>query len=270
LRSQRQSSAPPRAPIYKDASQAGRARVEDLLSRMTLEEKVAQLDHRLGAEGQDPDGRRDLLARKSVAGFPERHRPDCSPSDKRGVTSVERELPALLRRGANRDARDTAEYVNAAQRWAVEKTRLGIPILMHEEALHGYVARGATSFPQSIALASTWDPGLGRARLCGCGARDAGARHDAGARSGGRRRRDPRWGRIEETYGEDPYLVSEMGLAAIRGFQGTTLPLAPDKVMVTLKHMTGHGQPENGTNVGPAQIGERTLRRISFRRSSAR
>ena len=65
--------------------------------------------------------------------------------------------------------------------------------------------------------------------------------------------RDPRWGRIEETYGEDPHLVSEMGLAAVRGFQGTKLPLPADKVMVTLKHMTGHGQPENGTNVGPAQ-----------------
>ena len=76
--------------------------------------------------------------------------------------------------------------------------------------------------------------------------------------------RDPRWGRIEETYGEDPYLVSEMGLAAIRGFQGTKLPLPNDKVMVTLKHLTGHGQPESGTNVGPAQISERTLREIFF------
>ena len=76
--------------------------------------------------------------------------------------------------------------------------------------------------------------------------------------------RDPRWGRIEETYGEDPYLVSEMSLAAIRGFQGTTLPLGPQRVFVTLKHMTGHGQPENGTNVGPAEISERTLRENFF------
>src|SRR3569623_855078 len=76
--------------------------------------------------------------------------------------------------------------------------------------------------------------------------------------------RDPRWGRIEETYGEEPYLVGEMGLAAIRGFQGTTVPLAKDKVFVTLKHMTGHGQPENGTNVGPAEISERTLRENFF------
>ena len=76
--------------------------------------------------------------------------------------------------------------------------------------------------------------------------------------------RDPRWGRIEETFGEDPYLVGTMGVAAVRGFQGDTLPLAPDKVFATLKHLTGHGQPESGTNVGPAEISERTLRENFF------
>jgi beta-glucosidase len=76
--------------------------------------------------------------------------------------------------------------------------------------------------------------------------------------------REPRWGRIEETYGEDPYLVSELGVAAVRGFQGDTLPLAPGKVFATLKHMTGHGQPESGTNVGPANISERILREVFF------
>ena len=135
---------------------------------------------------------------------------------------------------------------------------------MHEESLHGYVARDATSFPQAIALASTWDPAL-LTRVFTVAAREMRARGamlalapvvDVA--------RDPRWGRIEETYGEDPYLVSEMGVAAIRGFQGTTLPLGPDKVFVTLKHMTGHGQPENGTNVGPAPYGERTLRENFF------
>ena len=135
---------------------------------------------------------------------------------------------------------------------------------MHEEALHGYTARGATSFPQSIALASTWDPAL-VTRVFSVAAREMRAR---GAQLALAPvvdvARDPRWGRIEETYGEDPHLVSEMGLAAIRGFQGETLPLAPDKVLVTLKHMTGHGQPENGTNVGPANISERTLRENFF------
>jgi len=76
--------------------------------------------------------------------------------------------------------------------------------------------------------------------------------------------RDPRWGRVEETYGEDPYLISVIGLAAVRGFQGDSLPLAPDKVFATLKHFTGHGQPENGTNVGPAPYAERTLRENFF------
>jgi beta-glucosidase len=76
--------------------------------------------------------------------------------------------------------------------------------------------------------------------------------------------RDPRWGRIEETYGEDPYLAGELGVAAVRGYQGDTLPLTPGHVFATLKHMTGHGQPESGTNVGPANISERILREVFF------
>ena len=165
---------------------------------------------------------------------------------------------------ANRGPVETATYINAAQKWSMERTRLGIPMIMHEEALHGLVAPGATSFPQSIALASTWNPGL-LEKIFSVAAAEARARGanlvlapvvDVA--------RDPRWGRIEETYGEDPYLVSDMGLAAIRGFQGTPLPLARDKVFVTLKHMTGHGQPDNGTNVGPASLGERTLREDFF------
>src|SRR4029079_721959 len=76
--------------------------------------------------------------------------------------------------------------------------------------------------------------------------------------------RDPRWGRIEETYGEDPYLVSQLGLAAVRGFQGRDQTIPAGRVLATLKHMTGHGQPESGTNVGPASFGERTLRDFFF------
>jgi beta-glucosidase len=137
-------------------------------------------------------------------------------------------------------------------------------MMMHDEALHGYVARGSTMFPQAIALASSWDPAL-VTRVFGVAAREMRARGSYLALAPVVDvARDPRWGRIEETYGEDPHLVSEMGLAAIRGFQGETLPLAKDKVFVTLKHMTGHGQPENGTNVGPANISERTLRENFF------
>jgi beta-glucosidase len=249
-------------PLYKDAGQPIDARVEDLLGRMTLEEKVSQLVAIWLNKGaiQTPSG--DFDPAKASKSFPNGLGMISRPSDRKGVDAGTANAGADL--SVNRSAVDTATYINAAQKWAMERTRLGIPMIMHEEALHGLVAPGATSFPQSIALASSWDPAL-LEKIFSVAASEARARGanlvlapvvDVA--------RDPRWGRIEETYGEDPYLVSEMGLAAIRGFQGTTLPLAKDKVFVTLKHMTGHGQPENGTNVGPASLGERTLREDFF------
>lgn len=253
----------PGAPLYKDARQPVDARVDDLLGRMTLEEKVAQLESVWEHKDkiQTPDG--GFSPEDASRNFPHGIGQIARPSDRRGVSQSSGAAGATA--GSHgRDARETAEYINAAQHWAVEHTRLGIPILIHEESLHGYVARGATSFPQAIALASTWDPPL-LTRVFSVAAREMRARGamlalapvvDVA--------RDPRWGRIEETYGEDPYLVGEMGVAAIRGFQGSTLPLAPDKVFVTLKHLTGHGQPENGTNVGPAPYGERDLRENFF------
>lgn len=250
-------------PLYKDAAQPVEARVNDLLARMTLEEKVSQLVALWLNKGtiQTPAGEFDP-ARASAA-FPNGLGMISRPSDRKGVATGTTAAGANAG-DVNRSAEDNARYVNAAQKWSVERTRLGIPMLMHEEALHGLVAPGATSFPQSIGLASTWNPGLIE-QVFSVAAKEARARGanlmlapvvDVA--------RDPRWGRIEETYGEDPYLVGEMGLAAIRGFQGTTLPLAPDKVFVTLKHMTGHGQPENGTNIGPASLGERNLRENFF------
>ena len=258
-----QDDRPPADAPYRDSSLSVDERVEDLLARMTLEEKVAQM---IGiwqnkAEIQDPAGNfdPDLASQNYPHGLGQISR----PYDRQGVE------PGTTAAGANagasnRDGRETVEYVNAAQRWAIEETRLGIPLLFHEESLHGYVAPNATSFPQSIALASTWDRELltdifGVAsyemRLRGVHTTLAPVVDVA---------RDPRWGRIEETYGEDPYLVSEMGLAVVRGYQGEDLPLADDRVFVTLKHMTGHGQPENGINIGPAQVSERELRTIFF------
>ena len=258
-----QDDRPPADAPYRDSSLSVDERVEDLLARMTLEEKVAQM---IGiwqnkAEIQDPAGNfdPDLASQNYPHGLGQISR----PYDRQGVE------PGTTAAGANagasnRDGRETVEYVNAAQRWAIEETRLGIPLLFHEESLHGYVAPNATSFPQSIALASTWDRELltdifGVAsyemRLRGVHTTLAPVVDVA---------RDPRWGRIEETYGEDPYLVSEMGLAVVRGYQGEDLPLADNRVFVTLKHMTGHGQPENGINIGPAQVSERELRTIFF------
>ncbi len=251
-------------PLFRDASQPVEARVEDLLGRMTLEEKVAQMLGIWQTKGDLEDGEGNFSPEKASSNYPHGIGQISRPSDFRGVDESESEAAGVTEGAVNRTERETAEYINAAQRWAVEDTRLGIPLLLHEESLHGYTARGATSFPQSIALASTWDTELIE-QVFSVAAREMRARGanftlapvtDVA--------RDPRWGRIEETYGEDPHLVSEIGLAAIRGYQGTTLPLAADKVFVTLKHMTGHGEPESGINIGPAQISERVLREVFF------
>ncbi len=247
---------PDTAPLYKDASQPVDVRVESLLSRMTLEEKIVQITTVwtnktaiLDADGAFDPARARSLHPDGIGHF-------ARPNDLQGPSSP-LEKPF-------KDERQTVELVNAIQKWAVEETRLGIPVLFHEEGLHGYAARGATSFPQAIGLASSWDPDLLR-EVYSITAREIRARGahlvlspvvDVA--------RDPRWGRIEETYGEDPYLVSELGVAAVLGFQGEALPLADDKVFATLKHMTGHGQPESGTNVGPSNLSERILREIFF------
>ena len=120
----------------------------------------------------------------------------------------------------NLDAAGAAEAGNAIQRFLVEETRLGIPAILHEEALHGLLARGATSFQQSIGAAAAFDPELVEAiattirrRMLAIGGRLALAPVlDI--------TRDPRWGRVEETYGEDPYLATALGVAYVRGMQG--------------------------------------------------
>jgi len=253
-------------PLYKDAAQPIDARVQDLLGRMTLEEKAAQLIGIWLTKNKIQTSEGEFSPEEASKNFPNGLGQISRPSDRKGAKpATVIDAAAGADDGAvNRNAKETARYTNAAQKWAVEKTRLGIPLLMHDEALHGYVARDATSFPQAIALASTFDTELTE-KIFAVAAREMRARGSNLALAPVVDvARDPRWGRIEETYGEDPHVCAEIGLAAIRGFQGTTLPLAKDKVFVTLKHMTGHGQPENGTNVGPAQIAERTLRENFF------
>ncbi|WNO52361.1 glycoside hydrolase family 3 N-terminal domain-containing protein [Stakelama saccharophila] len=246
------------APLYKDASAPVAARVDDLLSRMTLEEKVAQIMTVWGGKEKIFDDDLQFDPAKMAKVFPHNIGQVARPSDAKGPISP-RELPG-------RDVRRTIKLVNAMQRYAVTKTRLGIPILFHEEGLHGYAALGATSFPQAIALASSWDPDLVR-RVNAVTAREIRARGVSLALSPVVDiARDPRWGRIEETFGEDPYLVGEMGVAAVEGLQGKghERALQPGKVFATLKHLTGHGQPQSGNNVGPAPISERELREYFF------
>jgi beta-glucosidase len=252
------AAAPAINPIYKNPRASLEARVEDLLSRMTLEEKVAQMQSIWEAKSEVFDAKLELDPKKMAQKFPNGIGQFARPSDATGPTS-----PRIL---PGRDARSTIRLVNALQHYAMQNTRLGIPIMFHEEGLHGYVAPGATSFPQAIALASSWDPDLLRA-VNAVTAREMRARGVTQALTPVVDvARDPRWGRIEETFGEDPYLVGELGVAAVEGLQGLgkAQVLAEGKVFATLKHLTGHGQPESGTNVGPAPYSERTLREFFF------
>lgn len=249
-------------------------RVESLIAQMTLDEKLAQLSCIwFGKEAIfDSDGQFD--AGKMSAVFP--HGVGCfaRPQDTIGMEPEAEERKdvndsTVVRRRSARTPAESVQLANAVQKWMMEETRLGIPILFHEEGLHGFQARYATSFPQAIGLAATFDEDMIE-DIYSVVAREIrvrGVHHvlspvaDVAL--------DPRWGRIEETFGEDPYLVSRMTVAAVKGFQGThaeadDFPIAEDKVLATLKHMTGHGQPEAGMNVGPAQISERVLRETFF------
>jgi beta-glucosidase len=242
--------------------------IDTLLASMTLDEKLAQITCVWfgKADIYNSDGSFNPVAMKEK--FP--HGIGCfaRPQDTIGMEGPEEERDVndstVVRRASARTPAETVELTNTIQKWMVEETRLGIPTLFHEEGLHGFQARYATAFPQGIALASTFDTELVE-EVFSVTAREIrarGAHHvlspvvDVAL--------DPRWGRIEETYGEDPYLVTRMGVAAIKGFQGDGFPIADDKVLTTLKHMTGHGQPEAGMNIGPSQISERILREVFF------
>ncbi|MTV36804.1 glycoside hydrolase family 3 N-terminal domain-containing protein [Duganella radicis] len=246
---------------YKNPALPVEKRVDDLLGRMTLEEKIAQMLCTWQAKTEMQDAKGEFSADKAQKAYPNGLGMIARPSDRQlGQAAGAGDTGGVK----NRNALETAIYVNAAQKWAVEQTRLGIPMFMHEEALHGYVARDATCFPQAIGIASSFDTDL-TTKIFSVAAREMRVRGanlalapvvDVA--------REPRWGRIEETYGEDPYLCGEIGKAAIIGFAGTSPKLGKDKVFVTLKHMTGHGQPESGTNIGPAEVSERTLREDFF------
>jgi len=241
------AAATAQTPPYRDSKLPIEQRVADLISRMTLEEKVAQMEGSWENRQffSDPQ---DLFVDGEGKFLPER-----------AAVLMKNGLGEISRPSENRGPRQMAEYTNTVQKWFKENTRLGIPVLFHDECLHGHIAPKGTSYPQAIALASTWDTALVENVFTATSAeaRASGAHHclapvlDLA--------RDPRWGRTEETYGEDPYLVSHIGLAAIRGFQGTGA-IDGAHVMATAKHFAVHGQPEGGTNVSPGNYSERIIR----------
>ena len=223
-------------PEYKNPKLSIQDRVADLLPRMTLEEKVEQI---AGGRGPvhliDPTG-----------------------------TFTDETATALMRQLENPNisfpAKRAAILRNGVQRYLLEKTPLGIPRLFMGEGLHGFMEDTSTSFPQALGLASTWDPALVHQVFTAVG-------DEAGSAGAGQVfspvldiARDPRWGRTEETYGEDPYLVSRMGVAAITGLQGDTFNIDRHHVLATMKHFAVHGQPEGGTNTAPGNYSERIIR----------
>ncbi|HEX3718071.1 MAG TPA: glycoside hydrolase family 3 N-terminal domain-containing protein [Verrucomicrobiae bacterium] len=219
---------------------------------MTLEEKAAQMVcvwQKKATLLLDSNGDFDFA--KARAAFKQGH----------GLGQVGRPSDA----GKGKDARSMARLTNEIQKFFIENSRLGIPVFFHEECLHGHAAVDATSFPQPIGLAATFNVELVQAlySMTAEEARSRGAHQaltpvvDVA--------RDPRWGRVEETFGEDPYLVSQLGIAAVRGFQGNALFANKKNVIATLKHFAAHGQPESGINCGPANISMRDLREISLR-----
>jgi len=243
--------------IYKNPDAAIPDRVRDLLRRMTVEEKVAQLESgwTLPAFGTfqipspvEGDHVNEAMAKK-IAG------------NGLGTYAF---LDEFLGTGGSHNPRLSAQHRNVLQAWVIKNTRLGIPIMFHGEALHGAVTTGATSFPQAVALGSTWDPELLQ-KMFSTVALEVRASGNALVLAPVLDlSRDPRYGRVEEMYSEDPYLVAQLGTAAVKGLEGfesASDRLDGNHVYATLKHFV-HGQPENGTNVGPNDFSERTMRGV--------
>jgi beta-glucosidase len=222
-----------------DASQSTESRVLHLLEQMTLDEKVAQLGSKWVYE---------LLENMQF-----------SPT--KAQTLLSNGIGHITRIGgaSNVHPQESAAVANAIQKHLIENTRLGIPAVIHEECCSGYMARGATVFPQAIGVASTWQPELVQAMgdVIREQMRSVGGHHalapvlDIA--------RDARWGRVEETFGEDPYFVARMGVAYIDGIQGDDLR---NGVIATGKHFVGYGMSEGGLNWAPPHFGERELREV--------
>lgn len=214
--------------VYKDQNKTINERVEDLLSVMTLKEKVAQLSCSMMDGKESVDSMKDDI---------------CN-----GIGTL-----SNLNSSLSGDNQKDMKLIKEIQSYLMNETRLGIPALIHNEGIAGAQIPGATTFPQSLNLGSTWEPELAnkmgvvvRKQLKAFGMH---AVHSPLFDLG----REPRWGRIGETYGEDPYLVARMGVAYVKGIQGN------NEVMATAKHFVGYGNAEGGRNGGEQQIAERKL-----------
>ncbi len=241
------------APTYKNKNLSPEIRAKDLLSKMTIDEKLMQLQC--------------LWLQKSKI-----YNDAGALDETKAVTVLKNGLGAIGRLNENggltklgNGAKAQAILYNQIQRFFIEKTRLGIPVLPHEESLHGQQAVDATNFPIPMALASTWNENLLEEVF-------SNVAEEIRARGGYQVLapvidivHDPRWGRTEETLGEDAYLTSRLALAEIKGYQGEGIYLQKNKVAATLKHFGIHGRSEGGINTAPSNMDERIAREIFLR-----
>jgi len=224
---------------YRDTSQPVEARAKDLIMRMTLDEKIAQLgaiwSYEVLEDGKFSPQKAQALIKDGIGHISRPGATTALPPDR------------------------IANFTNEAQHFLVTNTKLGIPSIMHEECLSGLMAKGATVFPQMIGMASTWEPELleimtsiirGQMRAIGIHQALSPVLDVS---------RDPRWGRVEETFGEDPYLIAQMGKSYIKGLQGDDLK---NGIIATIKHFVGYGMAEGGLNWAPAYIPSRLLKEV--------
>jgi beta-glucosidase len=224
---------------YRDSSFSPAERAKDLLAQMTLEEKVAQLGSVFSNALQENDKFSSAKGKKEL---------------KNGLGQLT--APAI---NEKLTPEGIAAFNNDVQKYLIEKTRLGIPAIVHEECLSGFRAKGATIFPQSIGTAGTWEPELMQRITTVIRKQMRAVGLHQGLAPMIDVTRDPRWGRCEESFGEDPYLAGEFAKAYVRGLQGNDIKKG---IVATLKHFAGHGLPEGGLNCAPVHVGERLFREV--------
>ena len=232
-------------PIYKDPARTVSERVRDLLARMTPHEKFAQL-HAFWLVLSETGRHRARPGESFVGGS------DDASVQRRLANGMGQITRPLGTHGV--DAASGVRALNKLQRFLRNETRLGIPALSHEECLVGVMTRDGTLFPSALAMSTSWNPELVQRVAGQIGAECRQLNAHQGLAPVLDVSRDVRWGRTEETFGEDPYLVGVLATRYVRGLQGSDRTL-----LATLKHCAGHSSSEGGRNHAPVHMGWREL-----------